>query len=111
MPAKFIGPAYPCVFLLNESGNPEAAEIDGKLALCVFTSQDAMDAFYKAKYGSDFETRAVKIQRFANRGQLIGVLSEARARLAKQGCKHVAFDPVPDQSTHYAAIREFVKAV
>jgi len=111
MPARIPGPPkYPCFFLLNENGNPEIAEIDGKLALCVFTDQDTIDAFYKQKYGVEFETRAVKLHRFSNRSQLVGMLTEAERRLARQRCLHLAFDPVPESEAHYASIREFVKA-
>jgi len=106
MPAKFSRIGFPCFFLLKRNGNPEVVEVDGKLAICVFTGQAMIDAFLTAKYGP--ESREVKLQRFNRRAELAAVLANSARQLAKQACNYIAFNPLSGRKTLYAPIKEYI---
>ena len=95
MPDVDFAMAYPCYFLLTETGNPEHVTSDGNRVNCILTDRDLAESFYKDKYGDNFTSRAINVDRCDSKEALINTLRDWEPQLADQHVFYLAVNATP----------------
>jgi hypothetical protein len=107
MPDIDFAMSYPCYFLERDDGGLEDVLIDGKHCLCLFTDDDILKSFYKAKHGVSPLDRTITTIECQDYDQLMACLDGFEEDFAKPNCNFLAIDPTAGKMAGYVEIGEF----
>src|SRR5689334_4592214 len=110
MPTFDFAMTYPCFVLLDAAGNVEAWQVDERRCLCLFTDENAVEAFFRAKHPGSPAHSAQTLRCHAAPG-LLKLLRQWRSGLEAQDVREVALDPLPDRRSVTGAVERLVRSL
>jgi hypothetical protein len=110
LPTFDFAMSYPCFVLLDAAGKVEAWQVDERRCLCLFTDEEAVESFFRAKH-ADSPARTAKTLRCRAAAGLLKLLRQWGPGLEAQGVREVALDPLPGRRTMTAVVADVVRAL